>query len=826
MINFGIDLGTTNSAIAKFDKGQVVMFKNPVGQKDTLPSVVAFRKGRIIVGEKAREYLLRVPDQVAGSFKRKMGTTETYVLAGEEKSPIELSAYVIKELKNFIHTGEHPEAAVITIPASFDTIQSNATKEAGYEAGFEEVVLLQEPIAASLAYANQDETDKFEEGQWLVYDLGGGTFDVALIRIQDGEMKVLDHEGDNFLGGTDFDKAIVEQLLVPYLEEEGTFDSLLKEMRSAEGKYNQLYHTLLLKAEDAKVQLSNQTSAEIEFETTDDEGKEIDGLFVLERSAFESILEPFVNQTVDMMQAIIDRNQLQPDQLKFVLMVGGSTYIPFVREEVGKRLDIAVNTRIDPTTAVAVGAAYYAGTRPRRKISEEDAKQLEEAQIQVRVAYQKATQEEKEYFTALFEGPIEGLFYRIVRTDGGYDSGLKPIEEQIKEYLPLVKETFNQFELKVFDEKNRPIVTNAPEIGITQGRYSVVGQPLPNDICLEIDDIENGTTVLEVMFAKNSVLPTKRTILKQMTRTIAKGSEDRLTITIVEGPGTALPAANQSIGFITISGKDLSRDLVRGSDVEITLEMSESRDLSINAYLMMTDQEFEDVFTPSARRVNIPRLVDELMALAESVRKEIKEAEDQGNYENAQKMVDLEYDILDLADKAKKMAEDDVTDDKFQIEDLKRKIAQQVDELTKDKFIIRIKNEYFEVKRNMEQVLEHYEPSEKDQAEYNELMGQEKPTLATNSSLKIREYMDQMLRLSWRIRWNNSKFLKGFFQSLVFGMYGPFTDPNKAEEIITRGRQAMEEGNDDKLRVCINQLCELLPPGKQKQVGFGGTGIG
>ncbi|MEM7370424.1 MAG: Hsp70 family protein [Bacteroidota bacterium] len=826
MINFGIDLGTTNSAIAKFEKGQVVMFRNPVGQKDTLPSFVAFRKNRIIVGDKAREFLLRAPDQVAGAFKRKMGTTETYMLAGEEKNPVELSAYVLKELKNFIHTGEHPEAVVITIPASFDTIQSNATKEAGYEAGFEEVVLLQEPIAASLAYANQDETDKFEEGQWLVYDLGGGTFDVALIRIQDGEMKVLDHEGDNFLGGADFDKAIVEQLLIPYLEEEGSFENLLQNMRSAEGSYNQLYHTLILKAEDAKLQLSSQPTAEIEFETTDDSGAMIDGLFVLERTAFEEILEPYLAKTVDMMQSIIDRNELQAGELKFVLMVGGSTYIPFVREEVAKRLSIAVNTRIDPTTAVAVGAAFYAGTRSRRQASEADRQLEANVDLRIKVAYQKATQEDKEYFTALFEGEIEGLYYRILRTDGGYDSGLKPVEEQIKEYLPLVKGTFNQFELKVFDDKNRPIVTNAPEIGITQGRYSVVGQPLPNDICLEIDDVENGTTVLDVMFTKNSVLPTKRTILKQMTRTIAKGSEDRLTITIVEGPGTALPAANQAIGFISISGKDLSRDLVRGSDVEITLEMSESRDLSINAYLMMTDQEFEDVFTPSSRRVNIPRLIDELMSLAESVRKEIKEAEDQGNYENAQKMVDLEYDILDLADKAKKMAEDDVTDDKFQIEDLKRKIAQQVDELTKDKFIIRVKNEYFEVKRNMEQVLEHYEPSEKDQEDYHELMGQEKPTLATNSSLKIREYMDQMLRLSWRIRWNNTKFLRGFFQSLVFGLYGPFTDPNKAEEIIERGRKAMEEQNDDKLRICINQLCELLPPGKQKQVGFGGTGIG
>mgnify|MGYP000430462576 CR=1 FL=1 len=267
MINFGIDLGTTNSAIAKFSNGNVEIFRNPVTLKQTLPSVVAFRKNRIQVGDKAREYLQRDPKNVVAAFKRKMGTTEKYEIAslGESKSPIDLSAEVLKELKNFIHTGEKIEAAVVTIPASFDTIQSNATKKAGEAAGFEQVVLLQEPIAASLAYANKDE-DAFEEGQWLVYDLGGGTFDVALVEINDGEMKIIDHEGDNFLGGTDFDNKIVEKIILPFIEHEGQFTNLEQELKSASGKYNKLYQVLLHKAEEAKIMLSNHNSTEIEFE--------------------------------------------------------------------------------------------------------------------------------------------------------------------------------------------------------------------------------------------------------------------------------------------------------------------------------------------------------------------------------------------------------------------------------------------------------------------------------------------------------------------------------------------------------------------------------
>ena len=160
MVNFGIDLGTSNSLIAKFEKGQVEVFKNPSGFKETLPSIVGFRNDRIMVGEQARTYAEKDSKSVASRFKRKMGTTETvkiYSAAGS-KTPVELSAFVLKELKNFVHTGESVEAAVITIPASFDTVQSNATKEAGIAAGFKSVILLQEPIAASLAYANKEKS--------------------------------------------------------------------------------------------------------------------------------------------------------------------------------------------------------------------------------------------------------------------------------------------------------------------------------------------------------------------------------------------------------------------------------------------------------------------------------------------------------------------------------------------------------------------------------------------------------------------------------------------------------------------------------------------
>ena len=193
-INFGIDLGTTNSAIAKFVKGEIIVFNNPQDYgRSTLPSVVGYKKDKIIVGSKARELLEKFPESVIGLFKRKMGTNESFPIKsiGQSKTPIDLSAELLKELKTFVNTEEKIDAAVITIPSSFDLVQSNATKEAGKRSGFQQVVLLQEPIAASLAFANMKKEFELTNGHWLVYDLGGGTFDVALVNIENNEMKVI-----------------------------------------------------------------------------------------------------------------------------------------------------------------------------------------------------------------------------------------------------------------------------------------------------------------------------------------------------------------------------------------------------------------------------------------------------------------------------------------------------------------------------------------------------------------------------------------------------------------------------------------------------------
>ncbi len=825
-INFGIDLGTTNSTITKFVKGEIVIFSNPQDYgRNTLPSVVSFRKDKITVGNKAKEYLEKDPKSVIGVFKRKMGTKESFKIKSlnESKTPIELSAQVLKELKTFVTTGESLDAAVITIPASFDTIQSNATKEAGKQAGFKQVVLLQEPIAASLAYANMKKEKELQEGQWLVYDLGGGTFDVALINIKDGEMKVLDHEGDNFLGGADFDNMIVEKLLIPKINEQFSFENLENEMKSASGKLNAKYYVLLRRAEEAKIILSSKTSAEIVVDGFEDEdGNEVDIEITITRSEFNELIKPNIDGTIEMIKQILARNSLKPAELQFTLMVGGSTYIPYVRNRVEEVLQIPANCEIDPTTAVAIGAAYYAATKPK-EFEKSEAKK--KTAISIKTAYNKASKEKEELFSARVTGSLDGLSYRITRQDGGFDSGLKKLTERISEDLPLVDGAFNFFSLTVYDNQNNIIETDIEPIGINSG-FGISGQPIPEDICLEVDDYDNpGKTRLKPIFFKNAILPLRsQAISFPLNKGLIKGNDDDfIYINILEGSHLALPEANKGIGFMEIRGTQIKRDIAKGSDIEITLAISESRDITISAYLNMADQEFKQTFNPKERHTPIEFLKEQVEDLSEKLEQEIEEATEKEDFETAGALSKLKKEMEVVSEETESLTSDDVTDKRYQLEDKKRKIAQEIDSATKNKRLQQVKAQYYETKDECLKMLDQ-NGNDHERKTFNDIVAQESASFATNSPLKIQEKSDELYSIIAKIRWRTPVFLKNIFQWCKNNQTR-MNDQAQAKSLIDAGNFALESQNWERLSEINSGLLNLLPRGAEKEattrIGFG-----
>ena len=346
----GIDLGTTNSCVAVMEGGEPKVIANPEGFRTT-PSVVAFKEGEILVGESARRQAATNMNTIY-SIKRQMGSSYRVNVNNKAYSPEEISAIILQNLKNTAESylGEKVTQAVITVPAYFNDAQRQATKDAGRIAGLEVKRIINEPTAAALAYGI-DKTDK--EQTILVYDLGGGTFDVSILELADGTFEVKATAGNNRLGGDDFDNAVVNYLVDEFKKSDGVD---LSTNRTAMFRLKEA-------AEKAKKELSGITKADINlpFIGANSNNEPVHMNISLTRAKFEDLIRSLVNSTtVSVRQALKDA-KLSASDLDQVLLVGGSTRIPMVQELVRKELGKEPNRSINPDEVVAMGAAIQGG---------------------------------------------------------------------------------------------------------------------------------------------------------------------------------------------------------------------------------------------------------------------------------------------------------------------------------------------------------------------------------------------------------------------------------------------------------------------------------
>ena len=346
----GIDLGTTNSCVAVMEGGEPVVIANSEGARTT-PSVVGFTKtGDRLVGQVAKRQAITNPDNTVSSIKRQMGTDHKVTLNGKEYTPQQVSAMILQKLKADAeaYLGETVTEAVITVPAYFNDSQRQATKDAGTIAGLNVRRIINEPTAAALAYG----VDKEDDQKIMVYDLGGGTFDVSIIEMGDGVTEVLATNGDTHLGGDDFDQRIIDWMADAFQNENGI--DLRKDKMAAQ--------RLKEAAEKAKIELSSAMSSQINlpFITADATGpKHLD--MTLTRAKFNELTADLVDRTMAPVRKALQDAGLRPSDLKKVLMVGGSTRIPAVYDAVKKELNCEPFKGINPDECVAVGAAIQGG---------------------------------------------------------------------------------------------------------------------------------------------------------------------------------------------------------------------------------------------------------------------------------------------------------------------------------------------------------------------------------------------------------------------------------------------------------------------------------
>jgi molecular chaperone DnaK len=346
----GIDLGTTNSCMSVMEGGKPVVISNTEGTRTT-PSVVAFSKdGERLVGSLAKRQAVTNPDRTISSIKRDMGTDRKVRIDDKEYTPQEISAMILQKLKvdAEAYLGEEVKKAVITVPAYFNDAQRNATKDAGKIAGLEVLRIINEPTASALAYG----IDKENDATILVYDLGGGTFDVSILTLGDGVFEVQSTAGDNHLGGDDFDQRVVEYIVGEFKKKEGidlTKDKMaMQRIRDA--------------AENAKKELSStpKTNINLPYITTDSSGPKFLDMD-LTRSKFEQLVGDLVDRTIGPVKQALKDAGLTADDIDHVLLVGGSTRVPLVQERIKSLLGKEPDKGINPDECVAVGASIQGG---------------------------------------------------------------------------------------------------------------------------------------------------------------------------------------------------------------------------------------------------------------------------------------------------------------------------------------------------------------------------------------------------------------------------------------------------------------------------------
>lgn len=619
-MKFGIDLGTTNSAICKMEGGEPVIKKTDT-LMDTLPSCVSFTKRKVLkVGvsayndlrqdrSRATKKWKKLDQNVFIEFKRDMGTDKTSFSSNMDASfsPEQLSAEVLKTLKSFIGD-ENVSAAVITIPAKFKADQIVATKRAAKLAGIEHCELLQEPIAASMAYGLSASN---KNGQWLVFDFGGGTFDAALIKVEDGIMQVKDTEGDNYLGGKNLDYAVVDDIIIPYLLENFVID----EVMSNDATRNILRDAMKFYAEQAKNQLSFKAQTDITSQLDefgeDDEGNEIELDLVVTQEQLKPVLAKVFQKAIDITKDLLKRNGLSGSDLDKLILVGGPTYSPVLREMLRDQITPNVDTDIDPMTAVAKGAALFASG-----IDSEVKEEIAVGTVALNLSFEANSVQPMEYVTVQLDknectGNIpEKLFVELVRSDNGWSSGKVEIND-IGDVIEcqLMEGKNNAFTITAYDDKGTVIPCFPKEINIMQG--IVVGNAvLPYNISIEIHDTGLDKNVVKSVkgLEKNQQIPATGALNGLKTRNqLRPGMEvDTIIIPIYQSEHNAEGTSavhNDHVFDVVITGDEVGQIIPVGSDVDITIKVDRSQMLKLEAFFPVSGETVEKEVEIAARSV-------------------------------------------------------------------------------------------------------------------------------------------------------------------------------------------------------------------------------
>ncbi|MGX3011609.1 Hsp70 family protein [Helicobacter sp. 23-1044] len=818
----GIDLGTTNSEIALFNNGKVEILKNTLGDEYT-PSVFGISKGgNEEVGKKpyTRYFKDCTKDEWENNkpeIKRSMGQSEKIYFPRIQKSylPEEISSKILLNLKQNVarkNSNINANAAVITIPAHFDTTQCEATKRAGNLAGFEYVILLQEPIAAAISYGFSNA----ENENWLVYDLGGGTFDVALIALKDGNLSVLGHSGDNFLGGKDIDNLIIDKKILPLISEKYGVN-----LDRSDDEYKIAFAKLKYASESAKIALSSSDSTSIEIDLED---YNIYENLTITNAELENILDELLNKTIAHAKKTIDEANVS--KVDKIILVGGPTQLPFIRTRLEKELNIKVDTSSDALTAVASGACIYATSQ---KIPEhlKAKKEISNDAFEIELHYESLTSSDDELITGIIpqlKNSDKDYFLRIQNDSNTFTSGeIKLKNGKFSANIALEPKCVNTFHIFLSANDGTPLTLSQNSFTITHG-ISISGTPIPHSIGVGISKADYITGELkqeyEIFFPKNSILPLEKTKTFKSLKTIKKGDKENcLPITIYEGE-FPMPDRNTEICDLSISGENIKYTIGEGEDIEVTIKVNESREVFVEAYIPLINESFNARATTFAKEVSVIDLSRELSKENERVDK-IK------NLLSDEEKDEIESSAESISNSIHNSVNNN--DERAKAQNQLKALRAKIDAIEKSKDIDVLKNEYERLVSDSQNLLEKVsDKSKKEQftLQFKTLKNDAQKAITQNSATLLAKVNERFKEFNAELFGEDDSMWIDMFNQLSILPLGAFDDRDKAKKLIAMGEDSLQDNDIERLRgICI-ALLQMLPEFRNRSNGDIAKNIG
>jgi len=813
----GIDLGTTNSAICSYDGEAVRLYKSPE-QTDVTPSAIFIdRRGNKYLGKRAYDSAAKNPDNAATKFKRMMGTSTPVKLSAVNitMTPEDCSAEILKlcfgylpeEIRNGGAAG-----TVITVPAAFNQMQKDATLAAAEMAGLGSVALMQEPVAAVMCVMKQRKGD----GVFLVFDLGGGTLDIAIAESISGRVSLLAHGGVAMCGGTDFDRSILDNVVKPWLFE--NFD--LPEDLTTSTKYKSLLRMCLWSAEKAKIELSAKEESvisltESDLGLSDESGVEIYVDIPFARKQLDALIATKVDEAIQSARDTLEKAGLSSHDVERVVFVGGPTQYKPLRDKVAFELGIAPSTDVNPMTAVAEGAAVFAESidwksQSRGRKSSRGALSTGGA-IDLSFNYIARTPDSKARVIVKVGGTAAaGTEFQIDSLDTGWSSGRLALKDGASVDLTLSKPGENTFKVFVFDSKGGPVALKEDKIVIARTAASIDAIPASQSIGIEAREKLGGRLVLDYLVREGDQLPKKGKKTFKAEESLRAGSTGSIKFKLWEGEIADPVNDNRFIGMFEIKASDFDDGVIAaGAELVLEYEILDSGNIMMEVSVPSIGGSFHSGRNFYSRQdgqidySQASKLVEEQSEHAKQRLEEMESKIDDPRLEQARdKLEQAESIKASEADpETAKQAMDNVQEAKRLLALARKDHLKEIRQMELDKAV-----DFFD-----RLVREHARPTEA--SAFDNLVKTAQRAIDNNSG-DFEAHLDDLRGKNFMILWRQDWFVIDRFKRLSKDSY-LFPDAREHAQLSKLGAEALKANDIDKLRGVVAQMDSI-------RIGSGG----